>query len=188
MKAHVIENGKVANTIVVKSLSDLPNLVDATMGSVGDSYNNGVFTSPAPTNPRYRTADEAKAAMIAFIDRFTLSVTGPVPQDEKLSWDAKEQAAEAIIAETATAKQTKLIQDEADITGETAETLSATIVAKATAYRSVVSRVAGLRRATEAAIDAEAAKTTPDPFQYEIILENAQTTAATMAADLGITI
>lgn len=46
MKAHVIENGVVVNTIEVDSLDFLPNLVEATEGSIGWSYANGVFTAP----------------------------------------------------------------------------------------------------------------------------------------------
>jgi hypothetical protein len=47
MKAHVIENGVVVNTIEVESLDFLPNLVEATEGSIGWTYANGVFAAPA---------------------------------------------------------------------------------------------------------------------------------------------
>ena len=46
MKAHVITDGKVSNTIVVESLDVLPNLVEATEGGIGWTYANGVFTAP----------------------------------------------------------------------------------------------------------------------------------------------
>lgn len=46
MKAHVIENEVVVNTIVVESLDFMPNLVLATEGSIGWTYSNGVFTPP----------------------------------------------------------------------------------------------------------------------------------------------
>ncbi len=48
MRAHVIENSVVTNTIEVESLDFLPNLVEATEGSIGWFYENGVFTPPAP--------------------------------------------------------------------------------------------------------------------------------------------
>jgi hypothetical protein len=48
MKAHVIENDKVVNTIVVDSLDIRPNLVEATEGGIGWSYADGVFTPPDP--------------------------------------------------------------------------------------------------------------------------------------------
>ena len=46
MKAHVIENGVVVNTILVDSLDFMPNLVEATEGGIGWTYANGVFTAP----------------------------------------------------------------------------------------------------------------------------------------------
>jgi len=46
MKAHVVENNIVVNTIVVDSLDALPNLVPAEEGSIGDSYVDGKFTKP----------------------------------------------------------------------------------------------------------------------------------------------
>jgi hypothetical protein len=46
MKAHVITDGKVSNTIIVDSLDFMPNLVEATEGGIGWTYANGVFTAP----------------------------------------------------------------------------------------------------------------------------------------------
>jgi hypothetical protein len=46
MKAHVIEDGVVINTIEVDSLDFMPNLVEATDGGIGWSYVDGVFTAP----------------------------------------------------------------------------------------------------------------------------------------------
>ena len=54
MRAHVIENGKVINTININKLSDVENLdlVDASLGGVvGDRYVNGSFIA-APPEPR----------------------------------------------------------------------------------------------------------------------------------------
>jgi hypothetical protein len=51
MKAHVIENGVVTNTIEVDSLQSLPdlNLVEATEGSIGYTYDGSTFTDPDPS-------------------------------------------------------------------------------------------------------------------------------------------
>ena len=50
MKAHVIENGKVTNTIEVDSLDFMPNLIDASLGGkIGDLWDGSVFSEPAPT-------------------------------------------------------------------------------------------------------------------------------------------
>ena len=52
MKAHVIENGIVTNTIEVDSLEFMPNLVSAESGgAIGDLYENGVFTKPPEPPP-----------------------------------------------------------------------------------------------------------------------------------------
>lgn len=52
MRAHLIENGKVANTIEVESLDFLPGLIDAALGgSIGDSWDGESFTAPVPPAP-----------------------------------------------------------------------------------------------------------------------------------------
>lgn len=48
MKAHVIENGVVVNTIEVNSLDFMPNLVEATEGNIGWSYVNNSFIDNTP--------------------------------------------------------------------------------------------------------------------------------------------
>lgn len=136
-----------------------------------------------PPPPAYPTADAAKAAMIQWASDFMASVTGPVPIDERLSWDAKEAAARAYVAETADAAQTAMIDGEAAITGEVPADLAAIIIARADTFRAVVSRVAGLRRKTIAAIDA-----VTDPADYEVALAAAKAEAITLAAALGITV
>lgn len=52
MRAHIIENGIVTNTIEVESLDFLPNLIDASLGgAIGDRYENGKFLPPLPSPP-----------------------------------------------------------------------------------------------------------------------------------------
>jgi hypothetical protein len=46
MRAHIVENGVVVNTVVVTSLSDLPNLIDGEVGGIGWRYENGTLISP----------------------------------------------------------------------------------------------------------------------------------------------
>lgn len=52
MKAHVIENGIIVNSIIVDSLDFMPNLVadDGGVAGIGWSYIDGVFVDnrPAP--------------------------------------------------------------------------------------------------------------------------------------------
>lgn len=48
MRAHVIENGKVINTIEVKSLDAFPNLIDASSGGqIGDLWDDSQFSDPS---------------------------------------------------------------------------------------------------------------------------------------------
>lgn len=49
MKAHIITDGIVTNTIEVDALDFMPNLVEATEGSIGWTYADGIFTAPADT-------------------------------------------------------------------------------------------------------------------------------------------
>lgn len=50
MRAHIVENGVVINTIVVESLDFIPGLLDASLGgSIGDSWDGEMFTSPEPS-------------------------------------------------------------------------------------------------------------------------------------------
>lgn len=46
MRAHLIANGKVVNTIEVTSLDFMPNLIDGTDGGIGWAYANGVLSAP----------------------------------------------------------------------------------------------------------------------------------------------
>ena len=47
MRAHLIKNGIVKNTIIVKSLDFCPGLIDASNGGkIGDIWNGSSFTTP----------------------------------------------------------------------------------------------------------------------------------------------
>lgn len=49
MKAHVIEDGVVVNSIIVDSLDFMPNLVeDDGKAGIGWLYQNGEFVNPNP--------------------------------------------------------------------------------------------------------------------------------------------
>jgi hypothetical protein len=51
MKAHVIESGKVVNTIEVDSLDFMPGLVEGTVGGIGWLFDGQTFTDPRPAEP-----------------------------------------------------------------------------------------------------------------------------------------
>lgn len=136
---------------------------------------------PFVADPTYPTQAIALQAVNEFAQSFTDTITGPVPLNEKLSWDAKEAAALAVIAGTATTDQLTLLDDEAALTQEATIDLANIIKGKAKLYRQVVSRVAGLRRALTAQIEAET-----DPYKYEAILLAGQIQAAELAKELGL--
>ena len=51
MKAHIITDGKVSNTIIVDSLDFMPGLVEATAGGIGWDYVDGEFVDNRPVQP-----------------------------------------------------------------------------------------------------------------------------------------
>ena len=61
MKAHVIADGLVTNTIEVDTLDFMPNLVEATEGSIGWTYADGIFTAPADTTTAEEKAQAARS-------------------------------------------------------------------------------------------------------------------------------
>jgi hypothetical protein len=61
MRAHIIDNGIVTNTIEVESLDFLPNLVEATEGSIGWLYDGQTFTPPPPP---IKTPEELQAEIV----------------------------------------------------------------------------------------------------------------------------
>jgi hypothetical protein len=56
MRAHIVENGVVVNTIIVDSLSDFPNLIDGEIGGIGWGYENGTLI--VPSQPELLQYDE----------------------------------------------------------------------------------------------------------------------------------
>jgi hypothetical protein len=70
MRAHVIENGIVVNTIIVESLSVLPNLVSAENGGdIGWRYDGTSYVAPdplpAPTPAPAPTKEQLMAELAA---------------------------------------------------------------------------------------------------------------------------
>lgn len=68
MKAHIIENGVVVNTIVVESLDFMPGLVDGENGGkISDLYEDGQFITlqPDPQIAIYANVARAKQELLA---------------------------------------------------------------------------------------------------------------------------
>ena len=66
MKAHIIENNKVVNTIEVESLDFMPNLIDGSIGGIGWDYINGQLVEPiVPVQiPQTITPRQARLALL----------------------------------------------------------------------------------------------------------------------------
>lgn len=92
MRAHIIENGKVTNTIEVDSLDFMPNLISGETGGIGWLWDGSTLT--APTSPQ-KTADELQAEARAQRDRllsesdWTQVLDAPV---DKSAWATYRQA------------------------------------------------------------------------------------------------
>lgn len=125
--------------------------------------------------------DEVRAAalqdMAAWIERFTGQFTAGVPAAELASWPVKAQAARAHLA----GDPQPLIEAEAAITGEPADDLARKVLAKAAMYEAIIARVTGLRRATEAGIQAAGS-----PEAVRQALDGALAAAGQMIGDLGL--
>ncbi|MEO0955800.1 MAG: hypothetical protein AAFY12_12460 [Pseudomonadota bacterium] len=143
---------------------------------------NGDGTFSAPTARVKYTRESAKAMIVSYAEAFENHISGNVSIGEKLSWTVKEAAAEAHLAGNATADQTAMLQAEADQTGESLSDLSNAILSNATMFRQIAGSIAGLRRATRAALEAES-----DPVNYTTILQTAQSNADALASSLGLT-
>lgn len=95
MRAHVIENGRVINTIEVDSLSFMPNLIAAATGGIGWLW-NGVMLSPPP---KYANLAEGVATILSEANSIanakrTEATRGASPA-EMASWGIKRQEATA---------------------------------------------------------------------------------------------
>lgn len=92
MKAHVIENGVITNTIVVDSLNFLPNLVEATEGEIGWVYANGVFTPPPDTRTPEQKAEGIRLRRDQLLAATDWTQAVDVPQATKDKYAAYRQA------------------------------------------------------------------------------------------------
>ena len=73
MRAHVIENGVVVNTIEVESMDFMPGLVEADVGTIGWSYDGVTFTPPEPT-PIVVPAAPTKEQLMAELAALTAKI------------------------------------------------------------------------------------------------------------------
>ena len=92
--------------------------------------------------------------LAVFLEHATDVLTSGVPTAEQLSWAPKEAAAQRYLDGVANPDDMAILEGEASETGETLDELATAILRKAAGNRLAVSKLSGLRRATEAAITA----------------------------------
>lgn len=91
MRAHVIENGVVTNTIEVESLDFMPNLVNGENGGGrGDIYENGEFKNPPIDLEEHAKAKRAERDQKLLSTDWTQAFD--VPQTTKDKWATYRQA------------------------------------------------------------------------------------------------
>jgi hypothetical protein len=96
MRAHVIDNGVVVNTVEVETLDALPGLV-AVQGSegIGWGYDGSSFTPPAPTPepiPKEVTMRQARlalldAGLLSSVQTAINSLQEPAKTKAQIEWD-----------------------------------------------------------------------------------------------------
>jgi len=88
MRAHIITDGKISNTIEVESLDFLPGLIDAEIGGgIGDIWDGESFSKPIPPAP---TLDECKAELAKI--RYEHEIGGTAVAGITITTDREDQA------------------------------------------------------------------------------------------------
>lgn len=140
MRAHVIENGRIINTIVVDALDAVPELVlvDAELGgAIGDTYADGVFGAPAAEPlDRAAAARSIDAAVEAIYAR---------PMLLSKEYEQREAAALAYQAAGYAGAVPARVQGFATPAGLTAQAAADLILAQAAQLRGALDQLSDLR-------------------------------------------
>jgi hypothetical protein len=129
----------------------------------------------------YKTAAEAKLAMVHWIDNLTAQVMNQYPQAVQKRWDVEEAAARAVIADSATPAQTELVTREGATKGRTPKDHATRIIANADRFRAIADQINTLFLFVDGKIDRAAG-----PEEYEGILQAAIESAAPLAKAYGL--
>lgn len=90
MKAHIVENGVVVNTIEVVSLDSMPNLVEGSVGGIGWTYESGVL-KPPPVNTLL-SAEQIRLQRSLLLAKTDWTQLSDVPQITRDRWAPYRQA------------------------------------------------------------------------------------------------
>lgn len=107
---------------------------------------------PSPPDLKAARAD-ALASMVRDVDIAARSLSGDVPETERLSWTSKEVAARAMVAGIASQSDCRMLQLEASSSGQDVLDLAHKIIKNADAYRDFIATATGSRRAAAAKIN-----------------------------------
>ena len=98
MNAHQIQNGVVINTIVVDSLDVFPDLIEATHGGIGWTWDGETLTAPpAPPTPIPQSVNMRKArlalhaaGLLTSVDAAIASMPEPDRTTASITWEFAE--------------------------------------------------------------------------------------------------
>jgi hypothetical protein len=76
MRAHVIENGIVVNTIEVDSLDIMPGLIEANIGGIGWFWDGATFTPPPAPEPMPTPTPPTKEELLAQLQVLQAQING----------------------------------------------------------------------------------------------------------------
>ena len=136
MRAHVIIDGNVSNTIEVESLDFMPGLLDASIGGkIGDLWDGTVFSKAIVI----RDVPAEKAASILQIDADTDSLIRSVIGERGSEYELAEREASAYKASGYPVTVPSSVSAWATAKGWTAKEAADSIIATATDWRSAQS-------------------------------------------------
>lgn len=129
----------------------------------------------------YKTAKEARQAMVGWIDTLTAQVMDEYPLAVQKRWEIEEAAARAVKADTATADQLTLVTREGATKGRTPEEHAHRIILNADRFRAIADQINTLFLSVGGQIE-----NASGPEEYEAILAGAIASAAPLAAAYGL--
>ena len=146
MTAKYTSGGSILATIDGVEMT-IPN--DPSNRHYAELIANGVTIEPVAVPTLADIRAHAIAAMGHQIDVFTAQFTSGVPAAELASWPTKTSEAEKVLEGGTSA----MIDAEAKMMGQTAQEVATVIAETSAEYTTIIGKVSGLRRKTEAAIN-----------------------------------
>lgn len=139
MKAHIIENGIVVNTISVENLDFMPNLISADNGgAIGDIWDGSGFAKPEKTGAEL--LEEKENAFLSEVAQIKAGYS----DDEIKSWDKQEAEARGWNADNS--HSTPLIDAVVAVTGEDKQVFVDNVILKADLFAAAFGAALGRKR------------------------------------------